>query len=151
MPLHIGQEPIKITFIQTLPGSEFQVAQELAKACGDSKKFAILKAFGGWDIILLYPSDFGFDLTKYGLIPGILKSNTLLCLPYRWTESEGQPLDIIDELNLASFAGFSLIKFNYAGVSKVKEADENFFSVLNTKFPDNSHTLCLRSDGLNWS
>jgi hypothetical protein len=143
MRLHIGHEAIKVTFIQTRPGAEFLVAQKLAEACRRAgvRKYTFFKGLGGYDIILLYLSDFGFHLTRYGLISGILQSNTFLCFPYRWTENSDQPSEVIDALNTATFAGFSLVKFNYDGVTRARDADEIFFSNLNTKFPGDAHSL----------
>jgi hypothetical protein len=143
MHLYLGHEAIKISFIQTRPGAEFLVAQKLAEACRrfGVKKYACLKGLGGCDIILIYLSDFGFHLTKYGLISGILKSNTFLCFPYRWTETPDRHPDVIDALNTTTFAGFSLVKFNYDGVSRARDIDEIFFPFLNTKFPESAHSL----------
>ncbi len=144
MQQKIGKEGIKVTFIQTLPGMEIQVAHQLVQACRAAgvNRYAFFKALGGCDIIMVYPSNyFGFQLTKYGIISGILKYNTFLCFPYRWTDSPDRPTDAIKFLNQSTFAGFSLLKMNSEGETSFQNIEEHFFSFLNRRHPIDSLTL----------
>ena len=82
----IGNQAIKIACIQVIPGKELDVKSSLEMACRnlEIKKYVLLKGFGTFDIILFYETeDLGFHLSKAGPIPNVLKSNLLLCYPYK--------------------------------------------------------------------
>ncbi len=81
----IGNDAIKISLIQTLPGEEFSVALALEKACAEAglEKFAIFKGFGSYDIIFIHAwHDFSSLLPVIGPINGILKTTKYFCYHY---------------------------------------------------------------------
>jgi hypothetical protein len=144
MQQQIGKEGIKVTFVQALPGLELKVAQHLVQACEavGIREYAFFEALGGSDIILIYPSNyFGFQLTKYGIIPGILKLSTFLCFPYRGTNLSNEPIEAIKFLKQSTFAGFSLLKMNTEGKTSFQNIEEQFFSFLNRRHPTDYLTL----------
>lgn len=147
----IGNKVIKVTFIRTLPGAEFQVAHELEKACHQLgvKNYSVLKALGGFDIILLYPSKFDFHLTEFGMIKDILEFNTFLSFSYRWLDGLKRIPDVIRAVNRATFCGFSLVKMNIPLPSSIKELEANFFRLLEKWIGDSNHFHILGTLGWN--
>ena len=108
----IGNGAIKIACIQTIPGMELQVKNQLKDACendSDVELYLFLKGIGNFDIVLLYlTSDFGSHLRRAGHIPGILKSNILLCYPYFNKEAKA-----LFELHSAKpFTAFCMLKIS---------------------------------------
>lgn len=107
----IGDDAIKITFIQTLPGEEFNVALSLEEACESVEltKYAIFKGFGTYDIIFIHASkDFDPELTKFGPISFILKTTKFFCFNYL----EGDSISLFDNLKKHSCVAISIIKIN---------------------------------------
>ena len=107
----IGDQAVKIACFQVVPGEELNVKFELQKACvrAHIKKYVFVKGFGTYDIVLFYlVKDLGFHLTKTGLIHNILKSNLLLCYPFRYVNIQ----DMFDLLSQKLYMGLSLLKIN---------------------------------------
>ena len=116
----IGNQSIKIACIQTIPGEELDVKSSFEKACKDVgiKKYIFLKGFGTFDIILFYLTEgLGFHLSKAGPIHKVLKSNLLLCYPYKSVSVDRMFYLLSEKL----FTGISLLKIN--------PALENYFPV----------------------
>jgi hypothetical protein len=125
----IGNEAIKVAYIRTLPGAEFDVAKRLREECERLKphRYALLKGFGAFDITLLYSApSFDFHLTKAGPIKGILKSNLFLCFPYL----SGDSKTIFDGLSNASFSGFSFLKIDPRIQHLVPQIEKNLIRFL---------------------
>jgi len=133
---HIGKDALKITFIQTLPGAEISVAQQLKKACerfqGQGvKNYTFSKAFGGYDIILAYRTDdYEASLVKYGPIQGILKSITFLCFDYLWTDHSTQLPDPIHQIHNFNCTAFVLIKLKPKKDIDFIEIEKNYLSLV---------------------
>ena len=108
----IGLGALKIACIQTLPGYEFSVRDELGQACIDSPDiidYAFFKSFGSFDIVLVYlTEEFGAHLRKSGTIKGILKSTILHCYPYIGINAS----DILNSVKEKTFVSFSLLKIS---------------------------------------
>ena len=109
----IGNQSIKIACIQTIPGEELDVKSCFEKACKEVgiKKYIFLKGFGTFDIILFYLTEgLGFHLSKAGPIHKVLKSNLLLCYPYKSVNVD----KMFSLLSTKLFTGVSLLKINPA-------------------------------------
>lgn len=109
----IGNMAIKISCMQVIPGEELNVKSSLESACSSvgikEKEFVILKGFGTFDIIMFYlTKDLGFNLSKAGPIHNVLKSNLLLCYPFKTVDIH----KLFDLLSKKLFTGISLIKIN---------------------------------------
>ncbi len=107
----IGKIAIKIACIQTSPGEELNVKEQLREACEKKalEKPIFFKGFGAFDIILIYlTKNFSPLLSESGPIPGILKSNLFLCYHY-FSHDLNQILNL---LRNSTFAGFSLLKMS---------------------------------------
>lgn len=105
----IGDDAIKISLIQTLPGEEFPVAMALEKACNLAKidKFAIFKGFGSYDIIFIHAwENFSSVLTKFGPISGIIKTSKSFC----YHHSAGNSEDFFLTLKRYACAAITIIK-----------------------------------------
>lgn len=134
---HIGKDALKITFIQTLPGAEIRVAQELKKACETFrgkgvKDYTFSKALGGYDIVLVYRTDdYEASLLKFGPIQGILKSITFLCFDYMWADPSTQLPDPIHQINNFNCTAFVLIKLKPQKDIDFNKIEKIFFSLVN--------------------
>ena len=109
--LSIGNNPIKMALLQTVPGKEFEVILSLKQKLEDihDESFAIFKGFGSFDVIIIYSTpSFGYHLTKIGPIDGILKSNLFLCFPHVGEDCE----EIFKALNKTELLGISLLKLD---------------------------------------
>ena len=109
----VAAQALKIACVQVVPGEELQVKSDLETACKrvGIEKYILLKAFGTFDIILLYfIRDLGFHLSTAGPISNILKSNLFLCYFYRSSNIN----KVFDLLSEKLFTGFSLLKINPA-------------------------------------
>jgi len=107
----VGNEPIKIACIQTAPGKEMQVKEDLQAACRSLgiKRYLFLKGLGSFDIIFLYATDdFSVNLRQAGPIFGILKSNLLLCYPYAKKKVE----EVFDLVSAKKMTSFCLLKIS---------------------------------------
>lgn len=127
----IGDGAIKIACIQTLPGHEFAVKEQLEIACNSMPEISnhlFLKGLGSFDIVLLYATNgYGSLLRKIGPIKGIVRSNILLCYPYMGSDSS----TIIDTLSKKTFTSFSLLKISPGLKDSYPKSDEllrNFVS-----------------------
>lgn len=113
MVYKVGDSAIKISFIQALPGKEFEAVEGLKAACkefGVDKK-CILKGLGAFDIVLIYKNDdYNSVLTKAGPIDGIVKTSRSFAFCYVRDDKE---IDLIfDKIGDSLFASVSLIKIN---------------------------------------
>ena len=113
MNCRLGNKLLKISCIQTLPGTEFDVVVKLKEECDRLKveKRAFLKGFGAFDIILVYEppeGDFLFHLSAAGPIKNILQSNLFMCFNYELSIG----VNLIEALNNSTYAEFSLLKLN---------------------------------------
>lgn len=107
----IGEDAIKISFIQTMPGEELCVVRELKKACKDYgvERYALLKGFGSFDVVFIYSAtNFDSVLTRYGAIPGILKTSRSFCFQYNKIHNR----DLFDDLKSFPLSTLSLLKLN---------------------------------------
>ena len=135
----IGNQAIMMSCIQTLPGHEFSVAEELKQEFErrNLKPYSLLKGFGAFDIILLYPaSSFDFQLINFTL-KNVLKSNLFLCFPYILH----QPANMFDVLNQSYFCGISMLKKNPATAFKTLDAEKMLIDKFNTS--SNGLNYCL--------
>jgi|AMWB02.1.fsa_nt_gi hypothetical protein len=143
MKSFIGTEAIKIKFIQTLPGAEIEVALRMNDFCKkreDIIEFAILKAFGGYDVVIIYKTNnFGLNLGKYGPVPGILKANTFLCFPYQWNNDEPNFSTIINDINESTFSSLIFLKMRSDAESQIYEVEQDFFKYICKKDLQNGH------------
>ena len=132
--------------IQTLPGAEFDVAEDLKKAC-KSRPHILLKGFGSFDIILLYatPSFASGDLTKAGPISGIIKSNLFLCFPYLDDNSE----TIFDSLSRCTYVGLSLLKINPGVQDRIPQIERKLVRDLRNQGGDRKRGYVLGTLGWN--
>ena len=129
----IGNGAIKIACIQTIPGMELQVKEQLKAACEEDSEIEahlFLKGIGKFDIILLYlTNDFGSQLRRAGHIPGILKSNILLCYPYFNKKAK-----TLFKLHTAKhFTSFCMLKISPGLKKYFPEIDELLRSYIATK------------------
>jgi len=116
--------------IQTVPGMELRVAENLKNALSinlKSQDFTLMKAFGAFDIILLYAApSFDYYLTKAGTIQGIQKSNLFYCFPYLAQDSD----TILKNLSETPFTGFSFVKIDPAAHHLAPEIEQQLIQVL---------------------
>ncbi|MCK5022324.1 MAG: hypothetical protein KAR54_03695 [Candidatus Pacebacteria bacterium] len=140
--------PIKMAFIQTLPGIELVVGRELYKACKSIgiSNYRLIKTLGGFDQVLIYQSNnFGFNLTRYGSIPGILKFNQFLCYP-----SIGVNLqDIFEKTKKFNFLGIVLLKLGLQAQKECYFKENDFVKTLNTYGISQDNCVILRTMGWN--
>lgn len=109
--MKVGDDAIKISLMQTLPGEEFFVAAALEKACIEAKleKFAIFKGFGSYDIVFVHAwKDFSSVLTEFGPIPGILKTTKSFCYHHAVSDSN----EFFLNLNKKVCAAITIIKIS---------------------------------------
>nr|WP_320016070.1 hypothetical protein [uncultured Desulfobacter sp.] len=126
----IGDGAIKIACIQCIPGSEWQVKDDLKKACSISKNikdFTFLKGIGSFDIILVYwTEDFGSQLREAGPIDNILKSNLFLCYPYSYKNAGS----IFEDLKSKTYTSFCLLKICPSLKNIYPEIDKSIRSMM---------------------
>lgn len=117
----IKDKLFKIELIQTLPGVEFDVACRLKEACRNFgiDKHLVLKGLGGFDILFIYEtSTYDFNLTRHGVIPGIINFNQILSFSSREAD-----LDTIFGDNEDPFLCLTLFKLNLDYKNKVVYKD----------------------------
>lgn len=126
----IGDGAIKIACIQCIPGSEWQVKDDLKNACLKSeniKDFTFLKGIGSFDIILVYwTKDFGSQLREAGPIDNILKSNLFLCYPYSYKNAGS----IFKDLKSKTYTSFCLLKICPSLKNIYPEIDKSIRSII---------------------
>lgn len=128
----VGDKAIRVSCLQVKPGAEFQVVQELKRACRERKvsRHVILKGLGFYDIFLIYETgDFNFNLTMAGPIQHITNSNQYLCFPYLGCKAG----ELFDRWKTATIGGLSLIKLNPYSQKSIREIENTIRSYLDSE------------------
>ena len=160
----IADSALKISLLQVVPGWEFEVVRDLRKGLGNLniEPFAIFKALGAYDIVLLYSSP-TFDplLTRAGSIPGRLRSNEFLCYwsvpkPARGREEGGPKIAGVVSPD-TPLLGLCLFKIRPSAQTAVKSLEEALFDFFEEgrddprpgKRKDNPHRVAIGTIGWN--
>lgn len=132
MPNQVGDDAIKISLIQTLPGEEFSVVEMLETACVEKgvEKFTILKGFGAYDIIFIFAAkDFSPALTDHGPIDAIIKTTKSFCYHHK----DGASDDFFERINNSIFVAITIIKIHTNHDLSNFSSESNIIDELNNK------------------
>lgn len=108
MDVSVQDSSLRISLYRTVPGSEHVIAESLRmRHGGRGRPFAILKAFGAFDIVLISQSeDFSHAREVRDPIPGVLNENHINCFAY----GGGDVANAIEMANQRSFGVLTLLK-----------------------------------------
>lgn len=133
--LFVSDFGMKVIMLQVSPGAEKSIAKKFAVELKKiNRKYCIFKALGNYDLFIIYESfDFSPDVIDIGTIPGILKSNELLCFPWTIKGNKAKKAsnnEIFTKLT-KKILGLSFLKINpnvilHAG-SKVEHSLTEFY------------------------